>query len=271
MSMNSMMQEAVDNVLIFRQDQQDTACLPDSVLNAQSLDKMPDGYALIAAAIMINMLPTTSLPINLEDPRDVRFLGSAYEHTLEIRNSLLHEQNSRTDPLTELPNRRGLEMWTNTHYDPTKNTYGVIAVDLSNFKAINDLFGHETGDAGIKEAAKFFQQYIRTNTKEVIKSDEHRNGLEYKDIIARVGGDEFIIVLNLDGLSSEDAANIIKRVVEQLESTQLTVAAQSSDGIGSFGIRAEGVLSTPQHPLEFQTASSQADLSMNAKRTDQDR
>lgn len=85
------------------------------------------------------------------------------------------------DPLTQLPNRRYLEMSLQTalseyqmHHDP----FGVLVIDLDRFKAINDGFGHATGDRALQEVAKTLSGALRST-----------------DIVGRWGGDEFIAVL----------------------------------------------------------------------------
>jgi diguanylate cyclase (GGDEF)-like protein/PAS domain S-box-containing protein len=89
------------------------------------------------------------------------------------------------DHLTQLPNRRFVEMSLNTalaefqvHNDPL----GVLAFDLDKFKAINDCYGHECGDRALQEVAKTVVGALRPT-----------------DIVGRWGGDEFVAILrNVD-------------------------------------------------------------------------
>lgn len=85
-----------------------------------------------------------------------------------------------TDELTELPNRRSLDL---TLHDRLSRGRGrppvaVLGIDLDGFKALNDSFGHAAGDALLREIA-------------VAWSAELRQG----DVLARAGGDEFFSVL----------------------------------------------------------------------------
>lgn len=85
------------------------------------------------------------------------------------------------DPLTELPNRRllvaFLEKLLPAYY--RHNLYGALLfIDLDNFKAINDNNGHDTGDAVLVEVARRLMSLVRV-----------------EDIVSRIGGDEFVIVL----------------------------------------------------------------------------
>jgi len=86
------------------------------------------------------------------------------------------------DPLTGLPNRRSFEKILREIIEECKqgsfNPFAVLYVDLDHFKTVNDTLGHHCGDELLKRAAKKFQSVLR----------------EY-DIIARIGGDEFLVFL----------------------------------------------------------------------------
>jgi len=61
------------------------------------------------------------------------------------------------DHLTQLPNRRFLEMSLSTalaEYQVHKDPFGVLAFDLDKFKTINDSYGHEYGDRALQEVAR---------------------------------------------------------------------------------------------------------------------
>jgi len=86
-----------------------------------------------------------------------------------------------TDELTGLYNRRFfLERWNWEHDRATRygRPLGCLMIDVDKFKRINDLLGHPTGDSLLKEVAK-----------------ELRARLRHSDILARFGGDEFIVAL----------------------------------------------------------------------------
>jgi len=90
-------------------------------------------------------------------------------------------QQSTTDALTNLANRRAFETIAN-HEIARQRRYGGIfslaLLDLDGFKEINDSKGHRTGD----EALRLFAKAIRANTREA-------------DSVARIGGDEFIVLM----------------------------------------------------------------------------
>jgi len=98
----------------------------------------------------------------------------------EINNELLHL--AYHDPLTNLPNRLKLEAQLEYVVNNSKRNnlqFAILFLDLDDFKIINDTLGHSTGDEVLVSFAKKFKNIIRTN-----------------DMIARVGGDEFIVVLS---------------------------------------------------------------------------
>ncbi len=85
------------------------------------------------------------------------------------------------DMLTGLPNRAMLEeklAETIEHANRTKRSFAVAFVDIDRFKSVNDTFGHAAGDALLVESARRFRVFVRTT-----------------DIVARMAGDEFVIIL----------------------------------------------------------------------------
>lgn len=110
-----------------------------------------------------------------------------------------HEQLktlSATDPLTGSLNRRGLEVATTRaehDYRRTWSVYSVVAMDLDHFKRVNDSFGHAAGDLVL--------QYF---------ADECRNKLRGDSVVARLGGEEFCILL--PGCKCEDAYTVADRI-----------------------------------------------------------
>ena len=90
------------------------------------------------------------------------------------------EQLAQTDPLSDLPNRRGLVSFLEqslTHARQNMTRGAVLYIDIDNFKWINDTFGHDAGDE------------LLTNVAARLK-----NCLRDSDFVARLGGDEFAIV-----------------------------------------------------------------------------
>lgn len=105
-----------------------------------------------------------------------------------------------TDHLTGLPNRFMLEQAARSiqhrsrHRGYRGKTLAAIFLDLDNFKKVNDTLGHAAGDIVLKECAKRFKARLRAT-----------------DLIARWGGDEFVILL--DGLDGVDEAHVVAQAL----------------------------------------------------------
>jgi diguanylate cyclase (GGDEF)-like protein len=91
------------------------------------------------------------------------------------------EQLARVDPLTGLGNRRGMTealAEENERARRQQHVYGLIWLDIDDFKSINDRYGHATGDQALKEVSRL----LRSSTRPY-------------DHLARWGGDEFLVML----------------------------------------------------------------------------
>ena len=128
------------------------------------------------------------------------------------------------DPLTNLYNQR--LFWEMLGYEVNRAErhgyqFGVLVIDLDNFKAINDSYGHAFGD-------KFLQEF----------ADRIHGALRTGDVLARYGGDEFVVVLPETG--HDEAYAVAERIISNgnalmLESPDLTpVKATVSIGIAIY-------------------------------------
>jgi diguanylate cyclase (GGDEF)-like protein/putative nucleotidyltransferase with HDIG domain len=101
-----------------------------------------------------------------------------------IHNSIVFEQtqeDSLTDPLTGLPNRRSMFVHLSRELaraERLKSEVAIIVMDIDGFKAINDTYGHNVGDHALREVASALQGALRPY-----------------DLCVRYAGDEFIVVL----------------------------------------------------------------------------
>ncbi|WP_296529514.1 GGDEF domain-containing protein [Rhodoferax sp.] len=128
------------------------------------------------------------------------------------------------DPLTQLPNRRLLNdrlSQTLARARRAQSRMALMFIDLDKFKAINDQHGHEAGDWVLQTVAQRIKSCLRAS-----------------DTAARVGGDEFLVILP-DIQSSEDALAVAEKIRMELQQpfvspNQLLLHASSSIGVAIY-------------------------------------
>lgn len=128
-------------------------------------------------------------------------------------------QNDRdTDPLTGVWNRRGLDIRLEEILaDPRKRPVSLIIADIDRFKSVNDRWGHAAGD----KALIAFAQIITQST---------RGG----DIVARIGGEEFVIAV--PRATAAEALALAERVRTRTESADLSAIGDGLAITCSFGV-----------------------------------
>ncbi|WP_144208255.1 sensor domain-containing diguanylate cyclase [Shewanella donghaensis] len=110
-----------------------------------------------------------------------------------------------TDPLTGLLNRRELQAQVNkVIYQVTRtlSTFALLSIDVDFFKKVNDTYGHQKGDLVLTSIAEMFTQELRAN-----------------DILARVGGEEFVILLQ--DVDVEQALKLSEKIRTMIETTSI--------------------------------------------------
>ena len=138
--------------------------------------------ALHADKMTRDEIPLEPLPVVRND--EVGHLTTAFNRVLskllESRAELQHMAHH--DMLTGLPNRQLLSdrlQQALAHLQRNNEKLAVLFLDLDGFKPINDQMGHEAGDAALREVASRLRAAVRS-----------------EDTLARVGGDEFVILLS---------------------------------------------------------------------------
>jgi diguanylate cyclase (GGDEF)-like protein len=141
---------------------------------------------------------------------------------LETRIAEL-EALSTTDALTGLPNRRGFDQQLDRYLKRRDNEhFGLVILDLNDFKAINDKYGHNSGDVALQLAATALAETVRPG-----------------DFVARTGGDEFAILIDFDGNDDSEMKqnamhNLCVRVASAIQTSFSSVVDASSDPKQSF-------------------------------------
>lgn len=139
---------------------------------------------------------------------------AVFQH-LQISERLYSEMKaSDQDPLTGLLNRRGMDKKIKALYPLCKRNkipVGVIMLDIDEFKKYNDTFGHPEGDSCIKRVSEILKATARRNT----------------DIIARVGGEEFLIFVQ--DVRREELISLATRLQRSVEEMRIKHAPTASN------------------------------------------
>jgi diguanylate cyclase (GGDEF)-like protein len=136
------------------------------------------------------------------------------------RQVKLLNQQLRHDTLTNLPNRFDYQSKLAKLVSAQEHKFALIILDLDRLKEVNDLYGHKVGDEYIKSAAQRMQASLRDF-----------------DYLARLSGDEFIILLNRYKLE-EDLLEMVNRITVNLSKPylfdEITVTGSASLGVAVF-------------------------------------
>jgi len=180
--------------------------------------------------------------------REIRNLGVYFNNllsTVQDYHSKLEEYTVR-DPLTDLYNRKKFADFVKSEVQRAKRhdrCFTLILLDMDNFKNINDTFGHPIGDLALKEVANLLIQETR-NT----------------DIVARLGGDKFAILL--PETEREPGEDVAEKLRASLAAASLDLPVGHTRFHGSFGF-----VSFPEDGEDFEALSVAMDMAMyKAKR-----
>jgi diguanylate cyclase (GGDEF)-like protein len=165
-------------------------------------------------SLVINGILTTMLNV-------VGSIKAIYKYTKDL------EYYATRDPLTDLFNQRlfwellGYEVGRSERH---KESFGLLMIDLDNFKHVNDMFGHFMGDKFLSKVALTIHECLRKG-----------------DILARYGGDEFtVIICEAD---EEQVYMVADRIRETLAQMEITTA----DGAKIRGSASIGLAMYPMH------------------------
>jgi diguanylate cyclase len=149
------------------------------------------------------------------------------QRALETANSQL-KSDSVTDYLTGLSNRRVFSERSEEackRFQKYRESYGLILLDLDNFKQINDGYGHDAGDETLRAVGRLLKGQLRS----------------HRDIAARLGGEEFAILLFGD--LDEDLLRLVaERVRAQIGHETVRVGSRTFQFTASFGLAISHVI-----------------------------
>jgi diguanylate cyclase (GGDEF)-like protein len=182
---------------------------------------------LVAEERVLGLLTLVGKPDSPFGRDDAERVGSLVgQGAVAIENARLHrliQKQAKTDPLTQLLNRREFEEQLAREVERAQRfgtPVGLVVLDLDDFKLINDRFGHLAGDGVLKAAAGA----IRQCTREI-------------DQPARWGGEEFAVILPHTGI--DGAARLAERLRQAIAERQIpTPDGRSVRVTASFGVAA---------------------------------
>ncbi|MFT6284791.1 MAG: diguanylate cyclase (GGDEF)-like protein/PAS domain S-box-containing protein [Arenicella sp.] len=142
------------------------------------------------------------------------------------------------DKLTKLCNRQGLEKEIEV-FTEQKRSFCLVLIDLNQFKRVNDIYGHESGDEIL-----------------VFVADRIKKTLRAHDIGGRWGGDEFVLLL--DGANEATTKDIVTRLVQRISKPYYLRKFNQNVTIGA----SVGAAFYPENGRELQTIINLADQAM---------
>ena len=178
------------------------------------------------------------------------FETSELKRAMLVGVNLLHQKigklhlDVQTDPLTGLLNRRGMDdalaLW-----QAAQCPFAALALDIDHFKRVNDVHGHAVGDQVLQRLAQLMRESARGD-----------------DVLCRVGGEEFLMLL--PGVSLEAAEQVAQRLRALLERTDIAPVGRITLSLG--------VARWPQHGSTAGAVLEAADAALyEAKRTGRNR
>ncbi|MFC3396592.1 sensor domain-containing diguanylate cyclase [Brenneria rubrifaciens] len=176
-----------------------------------ALANRPSGYDQNLIDLLAPLVKTLGIIIHARDLEDER---RRTEETLRF--------NAGHDYLTGLPNRSNFFEQANAFFQSSQRNVNVkksclALLDIDFFKKINDKYGHLAGDAVLKELAGLMRLSLRND-----------------DLVARIGGEEFILLLR--NVSYKTALTIIERIRKRVEQHSLSYEQKTLKFTVSMGI-----------------------------------
>lgn len=219
----------IDNVLEFNFDKLDKESKEIINMTSVKANKSISAPILIDGKLygMINIDSSKKRDFEAKDVRVMAYYSESI--ALAIKNRLFIDDIlflSNYDSLTEIFNRRHFEELVRKTLDGSNNgeeAFALVVFDLNNLKNVNDILGHDSGDALIKG----FACHVRNN-------------LKISDIFGRIGGDEFALLLKNE--APEFAEKEIEKLSKDIEASNAKNKIKISFSYGISYYPKEGTL-----------------------------
>jgi diguanylate cyclase (GGDEF)-like protein len=148
---------------------------------------------------VLHAVRAASAPIDAATRDSLRNIAERTGVTIGATRAFSKSQlQASTDPLTGLLNRRSFEERAANLV--VGQRFGLLMADLDNFKTLNDVYGHSAGDRALRR----FAQVLRSTTRT-------------EDAVARIGGEEFVVLVPFAG--TEEATALAERIRVELAGT----------------------------------------------------
>ncbi|WP_182025104.1 tetratricopeptide repeat-containing diguanylate cyclase [Vibrio rotiferianus] len=143
-------------------------------------------------------------------------LGIRYVSRIKRVNRELAEQNV-IDPLTQVHNRRYLPHWLrNMANTAPESMFSLAVIDIDYFKQFNDTYGHDKGDQMLKHVSSVIKRSVRS-----------------KDLLARWGGEEFVLVFETKNI--DECSKTLERLRKAVENEKLSINSLTLSATISIG------------------------------------
>ena len=151
------------------------------------------------------------------------------EHDLVVSQYKLEAQaqeldrsrdEARTDALCKIGNRKAIDetlTYMVSRFQSKKQSFGLMIIDVDNFKRINDTFGHTAGDEALSSIAIALKECVRPS-----------------DFVGRLGGDEFVIMF--DGLTVNNAIAVGERIRATIELYDFSINAKGLSTVATLSM-----------------------------------
>lgn len=182
----------------------------DESVRARALDVISQAETVTPTVTERRLAAVTELMVSSID--------AAHNRSAHLGEQLrLERVLSEQDPLTGLHNRLFLERFLDSPVSDSPVTVTALLVDLDGLKGINDSLGHAAGDAALSAVADALVDVTRP-----------------QDVVVRLGGDEFLVVL--PGLDAQSGVRVGERIVRHLADTHLAPPWDTLEVSASVGV-----------------------------------